>query len=396
MRVSKRLWKHFTVIITSDFVMSKTKIDFIADLLSTKKLDTLNKDRLFLLLANELKENGLEFDKIWEEIERLKKGENKNDDQEIHNPKNTINFLYRFSLDEQFKWFTHFPDSAFIFDYESSIGNAKKEFGDLEKTKINNNTYWNTRNFLFGNNDPNYPAWELFDNIKMNFCWKNVRDWCKEHYGEYPRNFVLPKENKYPDNFNKNFILLTFGDVIKEFKHNIEIRNDDLYRTFDISLKSLINRVGLNTDFNVIYEDNFKEIAPTINIYTDVNLLFKGLKQIFQWCLLHKKKSNEIGISIKSESEYYELAILHKNSYISFEPRSKKINGLGGELKKVRDFFFCICDWEMHARLTDGKSYKIEYLNNNINKVEQQANIKEAESAEGVLHSIRLYKTVNL
>jgi hypothetical protein len=51
----------------------KTKIDFITDLLSNKKLHTSQKERLFSLVAEDLKGDKEEIKKIWEEIDKTKR-----------------------------------------------------------------------------------------------------------------------------------------------------------------------------------------------------------------------------------------------------------------------------------------------------------------------------------
>jgi len=205
---------------------------------------------------------------------------------------------------------------------------------------------------------------------------------------------LIPKEKQYPIANNKNFLLLKFGDVIKEFKHYIEIRTDDEQRTFDLRLSDLMRRVGLYTDFN---EPEFDELFKSVNVYTDTNLLFQGFEQIFNWCLNHRAKSNRIEILIDSESEsdFYLLKIKHIGSKIGYEKESSKLNGLGGDLNKVRQWFFNICDWEIHAKLSDGKSYRIELLNSNVNTLEKPSLITEIEPVDGVIHIVKLYKTVN-
>src|ERR1700722_7629316 len=52
--------------------MEKTKIDFIADLLTSKRLDTSHKERFFSLAAEEIKKVEITDEKIWKEITKLK------------------------------------------------------------------------------------------------------------------------------------------------------------------------------------------------------------------------------------------------------------------------------------------------------------------------------------
>lgn len=313
----------------------------------------------------------------------------------LHNPKNTVRFLNHFSIDENFKWFTHKKERDF--NFEEYCTSANYHFGQLRKIPINVKTYWSVYNFLFSNFDPqNYlETWEVFDGIKMKFGWKNIEQWCKYNPGKYPDIAELPAEYKFPDPKNRNFILLTFGDVIREFKNAIEIRNDDRFRTFDQVLKNLIKKVGLYDDFRI--EADWDKIRE-VNVYSDVNLLLKGLKQIFQLCLQDKAKSNDIRISVASEKEYYELEIFHINSKIyTYDPSFGEYVIFDHEIRKIRNYFLCVCDWEIEADFLGGNSYKIELLNNNVNDVNIPPIItQDFPNWSGIKHKIKLYKTVNL
>jgi len=383
-----------------------SKVAFINGLIkmsNRKDVSEKTKDRLIELVSKEVGGNEEILNEIYNDVKEIKNhivinpplspppAPNK---RLSHNPKTLVEYLYKFSSDERLKWLTHFKESDF--EYLSILDEAKKTFKTFKKTLIPKDTFYNIQNFIFGNKDKKYPSLKLYGNKNIYLDWSSeeVIEWCKINPGVYPNDLLIPKEKQYPIANNKNFLLLKFGDVIKEFKHYIEIRTDDEQRTFDLRLSDLMRRVGLYTDFN---EPEFDELFKSVNVYTDTNLLFQGFEQIFNWCLNHRAKSNRIEILIDSESEsdFYLLKIKHIGSKIGYEKESSKLNGLGGDLNKVRQWFFNICDWEIHAKLSDGKSYRIELLNSNVNTLEKPSLITEIEPVDGVIHIVKLYKTVN-
>ena len=137
----------------------KTKIDFITDLLSNKKLHASQKERLFSLVAEDLKGDEHEVKKIWEEIEKLKfnhkdekasldeiktKPGEKIDDKikMVHNPQKTSDFLKMFKYDNDeiscFKLLVHKPLTYDNFNFEDTLNVSHKEYIKL-KYNINRN-----------------------------------------------------------------------------------------------------------------------------------------------------------------------------------------------------------------------------------------------------------------
>jgi hypothetical protein len=375
------------------------KTAFINGLLkmsNRKDVSEKTRERVIDLVSKEAVGNDLVLREIQNDVNEIKKyiirtpEPPTNTKQPIlHNPKTLVEYLYKFSFDENLKWLTHEKENDF--DYVIILDEAKKTFESFKKTLIPMHTYFNIQNFIIGNKNKKFPSLKLYGNKNIYLDWstEEVLEWCKENPGVYPNDMPIPKEKQYPIASNKNFILLTFSDVIKEFKHFIEIRTDDEQRTFDLRLSDLMRRLGLYTDFN---KPEFNELFKSVNVYTDTNLLFQGFEQIFNWCFDHRAKSNRIDISIESENEFYTLKIKHIGSKIGYEKESSKLNGLGGDLNKVRKCFFNICDWEIHAKLSDGKSYRIELLNSNVNTLEKTSLITEVEPVDGVIHIVKLYK----
>ena len=148
----------------------KTKIDFITDLLSNKKLHASQKERLFSLVAEDLKGDKEEIKKNWKEIDKIKEIDNKNesivqekkqtvpvvnDDNDTviqnqpksikkHSPKTMVKFLYQFSSNENFKWFTHRPDNAIDkINFTEKLKDYNKNFISLKLTwDLNFSTYF--------------------------------------------------------------------------------------------------------------------------------------------------------------------------------------------------------------------------------------------------------------
>ena len=125
--------------------MIKSKLDFLTDLLASKRLDSSMKQKFFELTSVELKNIQSCDYKIWEEINKLKaefekelKNRNNKNIQTvetIHNPIQTSECLTKFKFGNKLKWITHiYPNrEGDVFDYKKITTNAYSEFKQIEK-----------------------------------------------------------------------------------------------------------------------------------------------------------------------------------------------------------------------------------------------------------------------
>ena len=140
-----------------------------------------------------------------------------------------------------------------------------------------------------------------------------------------------------------------------------------------------------------------------MRIYCDINQLFNAVKQICEWIVLSKAKSNEVEINLTDSDEYYLFEIFHKNSYIPICHTDEKLKGLSGEFDKVRKMLLSVADWEIITTLKSKgqlEDYKIVCLDHNTELTENVLTPNKIELANqqvnGVKHLLKLYKTQDL
>lgn len=377
------------------------KIDFITDLLKSTKINASQKERLFALATDEIKNIGKSDERIFAEIAELRK---KVEDigkiatvikpnatiktrAKSHSPKNMVKFLYGFSIDEKFKWFTHNPEGLLtVFNYKEYIENAKGEYDKTTGWNINNGTYHNVKNFIIDTGENNKT--NIFNKGRIKYSWRDLEKWCIEH----------PNVHPYKAEINNEF----FKKFINQFKQIIEFRTDDTDSTFNFRVKKLI-RDTLGVDFVPKFTRSFDEIGQAVKIFCDINLLFNSIEQIILWIRLNKSKSNEVEINLIDFDDFYQLEIIHKNSYFSVAPSNEKLKGISGDFDKTRKMLFCIADWEIITTINHNDvvtDYKITCLDINselMNNILTPNKIEELnENSNSVKHVLKLYKTQNL
>ena len=377
------------------------KISFITELLNSNKINASQKEKIFALATNEIKNIGKSDEVIFAEITELKKrindiGKKTTDVKspstvknmvKSHSPKTMVKFLYSFSIDEKFKWFTHNPEGLLtVFNTKEYIENAKSEYDKTTGWNINNGTYHNVKNFIMNTGENNKT--NIFNKGKVNYSWRDVEKWCIDH----------PNTHPYKAEINNDF----FEKYINQFKHIIEFRTDESDSTFNIRVRKII-RDSLGVDFIPNFSKSFNEIGQSIKIFSDINLLFNSIEQIINWIRFNKSKSNEVEINLVDFDDFYQLEIIHKNSYFSVAPDNEKLKGISGDFDKTRKMLFSIADWEIITTINHNDliaDYKITCLDskselmNNIltpNKIE-----KLNDNSNCVKHILKLYKTQNL
>ena len=377
------------------------KIDFIKDLLKSTKINAFQKERLFALATDEIKNIGNSDEIIFAEIAELKK--RINDIGKIttvvkppstvknmvksHSPKTMVKFLYSFSLDDKFKWFTHDPEGFLTtFNYKEYIENAKGEYDKTTGWNINNGTYHNVKNFIIDTGESNKT--NIFNKGKINCSWRDLEKWCIEHPNTHPYRAEINNE--------------LFKKYINQFKHIIEFRTDDTDSTFNFRIKKVIRDI-LGVDFVPKFSQPFDDIGQAVKIYCDINLLLNSIEQIVNWIRLNKSKSNEVDINLIDFDDYYQLEIIHKNSYFSVAPNNEKLKGISGDFDKTRKMLFSIADWEIITTINHNDvaaDYKITCLDSNselMNNILTPNKIEKLnDNSNCVKHILKLYKTQNL
>ena len=188
---------------------------FISEVFDKQGIGNQNTDQIVNLLVGkkELRQISKEVmfeacKKLWEENESLKKnsqgGSMTNRKKYYHNPHHMVSFLYQFSKNDSYKWYTHAPDATDQdFDYEAYMDNAKKGFQDIAKG-ISQYTWKNVSNFIF---DTEFAAKDSYNN-DIKFRWKDLRAWCMEHKFRHPYY-------KLVDDYKFELYITIFKNTIK-------------------------------------------------------------------------------------------------------------------------------------------------------------------------------------
>lgn len=294
----------------------------------------------------------------------------------FHNPKNMVTFLYRFSKDDDLKWFTHDPEQpGFKFDYAQYIINAKKGFEEKAKG-INPSTWYNVQNFIFDTKDD---AKDYYDKV-IKVRWKDMKKWCVEHGSQHPYDTLV-------DDYK-------FSRYIDIFKNTIEFRN---IPKFSDRLEDFISDIALYTpDIKTVFSDGFYSLGGQVRVFIDVRQLFFAIKEICKWIIENKSKGNRVEVCVEERPDSYVFSLFHINSYMNVD--EEKLKGLSGDFHKVRNILLNVADWTIDADVNNESLHIVcldgntKYANNKViseNRFESLPN-----KVNGVRHSITLYKNL--
>jgi len=375
----KRPW-NFIILMT----MNKDKYDFIQEILSNKRLTLKQQKKLFDLTSKEIRKDkffgfGLEerITKLEKELSNTKTPINE-ELSKIHSPKGMVKFLYQFSSDEQYKWFTHKPDlKVDEINYLSRIENFKK-------IKITFNLNYSTILFIksFFLKDEKLSVFHPGFTTELTYSNEKILTEIKK--GINPFDIIINK--------------ISFVDIINKFKNAIEFRLDkDKYKFDNLFMDFITNKISV--DINEKYTYDFLKNSKILTTYIDVNNFFRGIYIIMEWVNKYKSLSNELIIDLKEENDYYLLILFHKGSKIHHDPFSLKLNGLGGDFDTLRKYWFSIVDFEIEADFAENnKSYHLICLNNETQlsftnpKLSENLIIPIQDSVGGVKYFIKIYK----
>jgi len=375
----KRPW-NFIILMT----MNKDKYDFIQEILSNKRLTLKQQKKLFDLTSKEIRKDkffgfGLEerITKLEKELSNTKTPINE-ELSKIHSPKGMVKFLYQFSSDEQYKWFTHKPDlKVDEINYLSRIENFKK-------IKIPFNLNYSTILFIksFFLKDEKLSVFHPGFTTELTYSNEKILTEIKK--GINPFDIIINK--------------ISFVDIINKFKNAIEFRLDkDKYKFDNLFMDFITNKISV--DINEKYTYDFLKNSKILTTYIDVNNFFRGIYIIMEWVNKYKSLSNELIIDLKEENDYYLLILFHKGSKIHHDPFSLKLNGLGCDFDTLRKYWFSIVDFEIEADFAENnKSYHLICLNNETQlsftnpKLSENLIIPIQDSVGGVKYFIKIYK----
>ena len=390
------------------------KFDFIAEMLEKKSLNPSQKERVYKLIAKEIKEVKTNDSEILKRIEEIEKKINENgrktvkqdkkinqssrnvlaEESErykserifksktaktpIHKPQDTKNFLSLFNNSEGLKYLTH-KFNGDKPDYNDFLETCKREF---EEAKRN---YPNAASKLIGRIDDfvfsTEPNWYIRKGAEKIF-YKN--GWSKPEFVEWYKSSVNhPALNSKWNN-----------EMIIPFKETIEVRAGNLLGILTDQIKLAFG----NDKDSFQFEIHEKEIN-TAEFYTDVDMFQQALFNIFSQI----KYIAEINLKYRVIIDYLNetigggkfknIIITHVNSMPtkkSTDPKFAK-----GDLKTLQNNLFGLCNYEIMAKFPDGYAKRI-LLTDNYKEyqdyVEPHKSIEINESEiKGFSHILKFY-----
>jgi hypothetical protein len=371
--------------------MSENKIDFISDLLGSKKIEPSQKERVFMLAAYELKKNGETDEKIFAEIEEIKnqlveiklKGlEMKNDhkgsdgiDQAIndeidllkHRPIETSQFLQSFSSDSNpLKYLIH--DKTDGFEFTEIIKEWNKKLNKYYDSNVKFSL--RTRIFYLIGTKKNEKDW-YFNGVKQTFKYSNktVSEWCSKNPNTHPIHH--------------------FEKEISIFKKSIKLYDGALKTHF---IKIMQDVFG--TQYS-LYDIELIDLEKA-ELYTDVDALISGLKSILNSIKQRSKNGKKIKIVFEakatSQGRTRIIKIIHVNSKCDRILDKSELFGTenGGDFKDAEKRFFQICDWSIISHNLDPNFNKLNILfdiNKNIPSKQQTP----LDGIDGFTHLLTFY-----
>ena len=426
------------------------KITFITELLNSKKIEASQKERLFMLTANELKKSTETDEIILAEIEAIKKqlanfdkrevinleNENQfnediiddfesnmpirinninlpeiakvnfsNENRQLDNilvnnymsPKDLKDFLIDYNQNDVLKYTCHLLDGDALIKINSL---TKTEEYDFKKhLKIINKEFFNlvskykekiNKNIhgLIGEYLNNYSknGWSS-DKIKITWSSLELLEWAKLNPGKCPN--PDPTLNSIPFNFQP-FKINNQQTRLQNF-NDIVLHFKSLFHIRrDNSLKAAIELVN-NNYFLEIDEIDCSGIRENIEFFTDIDKVKQAYKKIIEMCNEFHNKINPtvkpvFSISLKEDNDAIIFSIHHKNSI--FGKTSKNTISRQGEKtsRLIENLINGVCDLFLKADFGN-EDYAEINLWNGLKK-----EITKIESFEGVQFDLIFYR----
>ena len=282
------------------------------------------------------KGENLPLEEFLENIER----EEKEIDLSKHKPIDVTRFLLNFRSSEGLKFLTHDYDKTdSVFDYNSILKIARKEFNDLSSQFVIPPSLWARINqFAFG--EPS-KVWR-FNKVSYKLNWQapELLSWMDIN------PITHPIKN---DDFEKGFIM--------PFKKSIEIKAPELENIFKNKLAENLAAMYLSFDIELIDLDK-------ANFYTNVDALQVGISYIIKAIKQRFKNSTKIRVEFSRNADVEGrkriIKIIHVGS-VCDKPLDKN-ELFQGDLLEAEKAFLGICDWSIISKSTDDSVNKLNIL----------------------------------
>jgi hypothetical protein len=367
---------------------SKTKIEFIKDLLSEKRIDNSSKEKLFNLVAKELQHYDKNVDSIHSELEEIKKkiglGTTKSPPPfivEYIDPSLTSQFLIEYNQDPILKSTTHLIDTNLLktiieylnikfYNFEShlnAINSSYKKLTNKYYNKIPKGVYAKIHAYL------DNATWSE-NNISISWGNKDIKEWSASNPGLCPNPDVDLKQEPYkfkPKNISDKIWLKNMCDVVLFFKKQFTIRPDN-------NLQDLCNEWSFDyLDKATIDNSN---IYIYIEFFTDVEKIGQAYKKIIELCLesnLSNKPIIKNNLTYNAETNEIIFSIHHVNSTFNknLDQTRKRYGRTFTDL--ITNQINGLCNWKLKADFRDNVFAELNLWPND-------GEFKKIEKFEGV------------
>ena len=279
--------------------------NFIEKLYNSPSSTPQDKERIVKLLLSEREQGFMTEERVRELIKEFVSitPQIGNEKEFYHNPRNMVKFLYQFSVNDIFKWFTHAPDPNMEFDYSTYLSTAESEYNKYAKS-ANRATWGNVRNFIFNTSIAPKDSF----NKKIDFSWRDLKEWCLNNRNIHPYNSIVGDYR--------------FARYIETFKNTIEFRTDKAEYLFSNRLEDFIYDYMLNqSDIKIKFDEpgNVDTLTGTMvqllwNVSPD-NATYKNVQFIYNEDLknvtfVKDSDGNELGLMIFTGKCYVNLQIV--------------------------------------------------------------------------------------
>jgi hypothetical protein len=371
----------------------KDKFEFIEKLLLEPKLNIQDKERVFKLIAPEMKNVSNirtdllnKFEELKNEIDEIKKFKPKTTNINFHNPSKVVNFLKLFGQETVFKYTTHSwdnPGSIYLYSIENFYHYLKESKKELNFFKEHIATYNLCNNFLYNEDIKNF--W-LYKNKKFTTGWQFFKQLQKDE--KFNFNIKLDK-NTIPNDKIDGVEVQTIQDVINIFRKCIQFKEDSLNKTIKDIFKDFESELNIADD-----------MEPYINTESFQNLLKNIIAQF------NERGLKKIIIKTTRSQHCLDLYITQLDSY---SPKLLDLNNpnlfIGGNTSSIISNAYGLCDYSIISNFKIdkdiSKSYELKILEDGITECElkkyyykslkTKINIIESDHFNGFTHKFKFY-----
>jgi hypothetical protein len=370
--------------------MTKTKYDFIKDILNDKRMSQNQRERILDLFSKEISIEGSLEERI-QKIEEIifnenvkgKTNPNKKQIQKLKlpkyiNPIKQYNSLLAYNQNPILKTTCHpmsisnkediinlTNDSEYNFKKHLEL--IKIHFIDFaKKENLTTKMYTLINNYLNG-----HGTWSS-QNINDGWSSENLKIWTNTNPNMIPNpedslieatgNEGCPLEKPFISKLT-NQTVENFSDLVLNFKSLWHIK-------FDNPLQKILEIRNADYRYNEWANIQFRNFSLTINLYTDVDKLVQAYSSIMK---LIKENSNEnrqdIVISFYEEDSKKILSIHQLNTFWKKSISDTIEKPFGNSMKDLIDKLINgLCDLHIKAKFDENESYEFNIWNeeNNI------------------------------